>query len=111
MSSDGQYARTKLRECEGLPDSLMFIVRAAIGKNDIDNKSVENCICVLRNLSYACQEVDDEKYLEKRNQKNKNQGGKGKVITFFVCFTLIYLTIAVLKYSDIILKTKWFSRF
>ena len=27
-----------------------------------DNKSVENCVCILRNLSYRCQEVEDPNY-------------------------------------------------
>lgn len=62
ISSAGEYARKRLRECEGLVDSVLFLVRAAIGKNDMDNKSVENCVCVLRNLSYRCQEVVDPEY-------------------------------------------------
>ena len=62
ISSAGEYARRRLRECEGLVDSLLFLVRAAIGKNDMDNKSVENCVCILRNLSYRCQEVVDPDY-------------------------------------------------
>uniref|UniRef100_T1IHH0 Catenin delta-2 n=1 Tax=Strigamia maritima TaxID=126957 RepID=T1IHH0_STRMM len=61
-SSAGEYSRKKLRECDGLVDALLHLVRAAIGKNDIDNKSVENCVCVLRNLSYRCQEVEDSNY-------------------------------------------------
>ena len=62
VSSAGEYARKKLRSCEGLIDSLMYLIRAAISKNDIDNKSVENCVCILRNLSYRCQEIIDPEY-------------------------------------------------
>ncbi|KAJ6225779.1 hypothetical protein RDWZM_004324, partial [Blomia tropicalis] len=62
VSSAGEYARRRLREVDGLVDSLLFLVRAAIGKNDMDNKSVENCVCILRNLSYRCQEVVDPDY-------------------------------------------------
>ncbi|GFS82697.1 catenin delta-2 [Nephila pilipes] len=62
ISSAGEYARKKLRACEGLIESMVYLVRAAIGKNDMDNKSVENCVCVLRNLSYRCQEVEDPDY-------------------------------------------------
>lgn len=62
VSSAGSYARNKLRDVPGLVDSLLYLVRAAIGKNDMDNKSVENCVCVLRNLSYRCQEVVDLNY-------------------------------------------------
>lgn len=31
-------------------------------KSNISNKSVENCVCILRNLSYRCQEVEDSNY-------------------------------------------------
>ncbi|XP_019871923.1 catenin delta-2 isoform X2 [Aethina tumida] len=62
VSSAGEYARAKLRECEGLVDALLFVVRCAIEKSNIGNKIVENCVCILRNLSYRCQEVDDPNY-------------------------------------------------
>ena len=41
-----------MRSCTGLVDSLLWTVRAAQGKNDVDNKAVENSVCILRNLSY-----------------------------------------------------------
>ncbi|CAH1979405.1 unnamed protein product [Acanthoscelides obtectus] len=62
VSSAGEYARKKLRECDGLVDSLLFVVRCAIDKSNIGNKIVENCVCILRNLSYRCQEVEDPNY-------------------------------------------------
>lgn len=62
VSSAGEYARTKLRDCEGLVDALLYVVRSAIEKSNIGNKIVENCVCILRNLSYRCQEVDDPNY-------------------------------------------------
>ena len=77
VSSDGEYARRKLRECEGLVKAILHIVKAAIGKNDIDNKSVENCVCILRNLSYACQEVDDPEYHRKRKQASRQPATTG----------------------------------
>ena len=51
---------------------MLFIVRQAISKNDIDNKSIENCVCVLRNLSYRCQEVIDPDYDKHSNSSNEN---------------------------------------
>lgn len=75
VSSDGEYARKKLRECEGLVESVITIIRSAMMCNDMDNKSVENCVCLLRNLSYACQEIIDPDYLKKRSvTQTKNQG-------------------------------------
>jgi catenin delta-2 len=62
VSSAGEYARTKLRDCAGLVDSLLYVVKSAIEKSNIGNKIVENCVCILRNLSYRCQEVEDPNY-------------------------------------------------
>ncbi|XP_034941607.1 catenin delta-2 isoform X2 [Chelonus insularis] len=62
VSSAGEYARKKLRECDGLVDALLYVVRSAIEKSNIGNKIVENCVCILRNLSYRCQEVEDPNY-------------------------------------------------
>ena len=66
VSSAGDYGRKKLRECEGLVDSVLYLVKKAIEKAYIDNKSVENCVCVLRNLSYRSQEIEDPNYDKKQ---------------------------------------------
>nr|XP_057920094.1 splicing regulator ARVCF [Doryrhamphus excisus] len=52
VSSDGAEARQRLRECEGLVDALVHALHSAVVHKDTDNKSVENCVCILRNLSY-----------------------------------------------------------
>uniref|UniRef100_A0A2I2ZCY7 Catenin delta 1 n=1 Tax=Gorilla gorilla gorilla TaxID=9595 RepID=A0A2I2ZCY7_GORGO len=52
VSSERSEARRKLRECDGLVDALIFVVQAEIGQKDSDSKLVENCVCLLRNLSY-----------------------------------------------------------
>lgn len=62
VSSAGEYARTKLRATDGLIDALLYVVKTAIEKSNIGNKVVENCVCILRNLSYRCQEVEDPNY-------------------------------------------------
>ncbi|XP_051939211.1 catenin delta-1 isoform X5 [Hippocampus zosterae] len=52
VSSERSEARRKLRECTGLVDSLMYIVQSQIDCKDVDNKLIENSVCLLRNLSY-----------------------------------------------------------
>ncbi|KAM9841568.1 splicing regulator ARVCF-like [Aulostomus maculatus] len=52
VSSDGAEARQRLRECDGLVDALLHALQSAVVNKDTDNKSVENCVCILRNLSY-----------------------------------------------------------
>ena len=62
VSSAGEHARTRLRQCHGVIDALLAVIKSAIHGNSHDNKCVENCVCILRNLSYRCQEVDDPNY-------------------------------------------------
>ncbi|XP_047037055.1 catenin delta-2 isoform X9 [Helicoverpa zea] len=61
-SSAGEYARRRLRCLAGLTEALLHAVRAALQANAIGTKIVENCVCVLRNLSYRCQEIEDPLY-------------------------------------------------
>lgn len=71
ISSAGAHARKQLRDCEGLVESLFFIINASISRNDVENKLVENCVCILRNLSYRCQETQDPDY-DKNYYTNNN---------------------------------------
>ncbi|KAL2087716.1 hypothetical protein ACEWY4_016544 [Coilia grayii] len=52
VSSDGAEARQRLRDCEGLVDALLHALLSAVARKDVNNKAVENCVCILRNLSY-----------------------------------------------------------
>ncbi|XP_076858667.1 plakophilin-4-like isoform X3 [Brachyhypopomus gauderio] len=52
LSSAGEEARKQLRCCEGLVDSLLYVIKACVSTSDFDSKIVENCVCTLRNLSY-----------------------------------------------------------
>jgi hypothetical protein len=90
VSSAGEYARKKLRECEGLVDSLLYVVRSAIEKSNISNKSVENCVCVLRNLSYRCQEVEDPNYDKHPLPTQSRVGAQPKGMRYFFNVCKIY---------------------
>uniref|UniRef100_A0AAY4APB7 Plakophilin 4 n=1 Tax=Denticeps clupeoides TaxID=299321 RepID=A0AAY4APB7_9TELE len=52
LSSAGEEARRQMRSCEGLIDSLLYVIKTCINTSDYDSKIVENCVCTLRNLSY-----------------------------------------------------------
>merc|ERR1719242_53050 len=75
VSSAGDYARKKLRESDGLVDSLIYLVRSAIERANIDNKSVENAVCVLRNLSYRAQEIEDPNYDKRQLPVGETRAG------------------------------------
>ncbi|CAL1535445.1 unnamed protein product [Lymnaea stagnalis] len=82
VSSAGFSARKRLRECEGLVNALIAILKMAADNatsNDIDNKIVENTVCTLRNLSYRIQEVVDPDFFKNRSlPRHQSQGNKGK---------------------------------
>ncbi|XP_035386072.1 plakophilin-4 isoform X1 [Electrophorus electricus] len=52
LSSAGEESRRQMRCCEGLIDSLLYIIKTCVNTSDFDSKIVENCVCTLRNLSY-----------------------------------------------------------
>uniref|UniRef100_A0A8C4PCU0 ARVCF delta catenin family member n=1 Tax=Dromaius novaehollandiae TaxID=8790 RepID=A0A8C4PCU0_DRONO len=80
VSSDGAEARRRLRECDGLVDALLHALQSAVGKKDTDNKSVENCVCIMRNLSYHVhKEVPGaDKYQELDASQTMSTGGSQK---------------------------------
>uniref|UniRef100_A0A665X186 ARVCF delta catenin family member n=1 Tax=Echeneis naucrates TaxID=173247 RepID=A0A665X186_ECHNA len=109
VSSDGAEARRRLRECEGLVDALLHALQSAVGKKDMDNKSVENCVCIMRNLSYhvhkevpGAEKFQDPSVLQAPGsagpqRKKKDDAGcfggkkaKGKLNSVCVCVYLCF---------------------
>ncbi|XP_062281177.1 catenin delta-1-like isoform X1 [Scomber scombrus] len=82
VSSERSEARRKLRECTGLVDSLMYVVQSQINRKDVDNKLVENCVCLLRNLSYqvhrevpSCERYAESAPVNQGPAPGANKGG------------------------------------
>ncbi|KAF1382494.1 hypothetical protein PFLUV_G00144370 [Perca fluviatilis] len=88
LSSAGEEARKQMRVCEGLVDSLLYVIKACVNTSDFDSKIVENCICTLRNLSYRLElelppsrQIGGEELdglLEKRVAQKRGGGGGEK---------------------------------
>ncbi|XP_065120646.1 splicing regulator ARVCF isoform X2 [Paramisgurnus dabryanus] len=88
VSSDGAEARQRLRECDGLVDALLHALYSAVAKRDMNNKSVENSVCILRNLSYHVhKEVPgaEKFHLQTANHTSKS-GGHHKKKEDLDCF-------------------------
>ncbi|XP_041424358.1 catenin delta-1 isoform X2 [Xenopus laevis] len=66
ISSERSEARRKMRECEGLVDSVVHILRSEVSHGLVDSKLLENVVCLLRNISYHVhREIPHaEKYME-----------------------------------------------
>ncbi|XP_027622488.1 plakophilin-3 [Tupaia chinensis] len=87
LSSASQATRQKMRECHGLVDTLVTYINHALEVGKCEDKSVENAVCVLRNLSYR---LYDEmppsalQRLEGRGRRDLAGAPPGEVVG---CFT------------------------
>ncbi|XP_036427160.1 plakophilin-1 [Colossoma macropomum] len=52
LSSGKLASRQAMRNCKGLVDSLVSYVQNCVDSGYHDDKSVENCVCILHNLTY-----------------------------------------------------------
>ncbi|XP_035517096.1 plakophilin-1-like isoform X2 [Morone saxatilis] len=52
LSSAKQNNRQAMRKCRGLIDSLVKYVKNCVEAGQPDDKSVENCVCILHNLTF-----------------------------------------------------------
>ncbi|XP_059367201.1 plakophilin-3-like isoform X2 [Carassius carassius] len=52
LSSVNERTRQQMREMRGLVDSLVGYIENSLQEGKGEDKGVENCVCVLRNLSY-----------------------------------------------------------
>ncbi|XP_016309903.1 plakophilin-3-like isoform X2 [Sinocyclocheilus anshuiensis] len=52
LSSVNERTRQQMRETRGLVDSLVGYIENSLQEGKGEDKGVENCVCVLRNLSY-----------------------------------------------------------
>ncbi|XP_042607228.1 plakophilin-1-like [Cyprinus carpio] len=80
LSCAREQERISMRSCPRLIDSLMSYVQTQMERGDPDDKSVENCVCILHNLSYQLEKeaqdhfkqfsFPDEKPNENTNKKS-----------------------------------------
>ncbi|XP_061760495.1 plakophilin-1 [Nerophis ophidion] len=77
LSSAQLGQRTAMRDCRGLIDSLMSYLETCVEKDDPDDKSVENCACILHNLTYKL-ETESPKCFAKYIPSTDSQYGKKK---------------------------------
>ncbi|XP_018523677.1 plakophilin-1 isoform X1 [Lates calcarifer] len=56
LSCAQQKERRAMRECSGLIDALMSYIQSCVAEDNPDDKSVENCTCILHNLTFQLEE-------------------------------------------------------
>ncbi|KAM8830149.1 plakophilin-1 [Synchiropus picturatus] len=52
LSCAQKKERKAMRDCPGMVDSLVTYLQACVAEENPDDKSVENCACILHNLTY-----------------------------------------------------------
>ncbi|XP_062347501.1 plakophilin-2 isoform X2 [Cinclus cinclus] len=78
MSSAGPEGRKKMRECEGLIDSLVYYIQGAIADHEPNDKATENCVCILHNLSYQLEMELPESYAQSIYMQRRNISNNDK---------------------------------
>ncbi|KAM9223449.1 plakophilin-3 [Leptosomus discolor] len=75
LSSASQQTRQKMRECHGLVDSMIHYVNSSLEVGKSEDKSVENAVCVLRNLSYRLYDEMPPSSLQRLEGHRRNTSG------------------------------------
>ncbi|XP_034529867.1 plakophilin-2 [Notolabrus celidotus] len=83
LSSAGPESRRAMRDCENLIDSLVYYVRGAIADYKTDDKSTENCMCILHNLSYQMEAELPKKYIADLGESRQNLAPQPKPLGCF----------------------------
>ncbi|KAK6314664.1 hypothetical protein J4Q44_G00141930 [Coregonus suidteri] len=78
ISSAGPDGRKAMRQCENLIDSLVYYIRGTIADYKPDDKSTENCVCILHNLSYQMVVDLPQKYTSELHESRLNLAPKTK---------------------------------
>uniref|UniRef100_A0A8D0DNL1 Plakophilin-3 n=1 Tax=Salvator merianae TaxID=96440 RepID=A0A8D0DNL1_SALMN len=74
LSSASQQTRQKMRECHGLIDSMVNYINSSLEVGKSEDKSVENAVCVLRNLSYRLYDEMPPSALQRLEGQKRNDG-------------------------------------
>uniref|UniRef100_A0A6J0STP6 Plakophilin-3 n=1 Tax=Pogona vitticeps TaxID=103695 RepID=A0A6J0STP6_9SAUR len=74
LSSASQQTRQKMRECHGLVDSMVNYINSSLEVGKSEDKSVENAVCVMRNLSYRLYDEMPPSALQRLEGHKRNDG-------------------------------------
>ncbi|KAK7149665.1 hypothetical protein R3I94_009089 [Phoxinus phoxinus] len=75
LSSAGPDGRKAMRDCEGLIECIIYYIRGTIADYKPDDKAIENCVCILHNLSYRfeCEVPRVDSPLIQQSKQNHNE--------------------------------------
>ncbi|XP_062239171.1 plakophilin-2 [Platichthys flesus] len=83
LSSAGPDGRKAMRHCENLIDSLVYYIRGTIADYKTDDKSTENCVCILHNLSYQMEAELPKEFPPDLSGSRRNLAPEPKSVSCF----------------------------
>nr|XP_019947610.1 PREDICTED: plakophilin-2 [Paralichthys olivaceus] len=83
LSSAGPDGRKAMRHCENLIDSLVYYIRGTIADYKTDDKSTENCVCILHNLSYQIEAELSLNFPQDLRESRRNLAPDPKSVSCF----------------------------
>ncbi|XP_040905951.1 plakophilin-1 isoform X2 [Toxotes jaculatrix] len=83
LSCAQRTERQAMRDCHGLIDSLMSYVQSCVAEENSDDKSVENCVCILHNLTYQLETESPLCFSKYSPQQEGRQSTKSPTIGCF----------------------------
>ncbi|XP_072526579.1 plakophilin-3a [Salminus brasiliensis] len=85
LSSINEKTRQQMRETPGLVDALVGHIQSSLDNSNVEDKGVENCVCVLRNLSYQLySEIPPSAQMRLEGPTRSQASARGEAIG---CFT------------------------
>ncbi|XP_055069791.2 plakophilin-1 [Misgurnus anguillicaudatus] len=79
MSSPKLANRQAMRSCKGLIDSLMRYMENCINDETPDNPSLENCVCILHNLTYQLESEMSSVFLKINSLANQDRSRSSSI--------------------------------
>ncbi|XP_061570902.1 plakophilin-2 isoform X2 [Cololabis saira] len=70
LSCAGPDVREEIRNCENLIDSLIYYTRGTVANRKTDDKSTENCVCILHNVTYRIELPGYYTHAPRESQQN-----------------------------------------
>uniref|UniRef100_A0A665UAB2 Plakophilin-1-like n=1 Tax=Echeneis naucrates TaxID=173247 RepID=A0A665UAB2_ECHNA len=83
LSCASENERKAMRACPGLIDSLMNYVQSCVAEESPDDKAVENCVCILHNLTYQLEKEEPNCFSSYRARADATDGRKSPTVGCF----------------------------
>ncbi|KAM9705171.1 plakophilin-2 [Menidia menidia] len=83
LSSAGPNIRQMIRNCENLIDSLVYYVQGTVASLKADDRSTENCVCILHNMTFQVEEDYLRQYIQQHTVSNQNLASESTSVGCF----------------------------